>query len=101
MPITIGETIKVRRLNLGLSQRALAKQLGTTNGRIILWEQDKHAPSPTHADNLARVLGGDATDYQPGAYQPQLLTAMVASLTLQIEALTARLATLERRLDSK
>lgn len=69
-PVTIGELIQARREAAGLSKAALARDLGTSYQRIILWESDKHAPSPEYADALAGALGGTPADYMEPPYEP-------------------------------
>ena len=53
----ISEQILTRREELGLSQDALAKKVGTTQGRIGDWERGDHTPTVAWLKKLATVLG--------------------------------------------
>ena len=57
----MGERIRARREEMGLSQDALAALLpGSTNGqRVSLWELGKHRPHNDSLEALARVLKVD------------------------------------------
>jgi len=43
-PTTLGEHLKRRRLDLGLTQRQVAKQLGVNSWTVINWEQNRTQP---------------------------------------------------------
>jgi transcriptional regulator with XRE-family HTH domain len=51
------EQIRARRTALGLSQEALGKQIGVTQGTISNWESGKVSPSSEQAGALAGVIG--------------------------------------------
>jgi transcriptional regulator with XRE-family HTH domain len=58
MAKTLGERIRAKREQLGLSQQDCADQLDCTRAMISLIEQDKIEPRrPTIADRLAELLG--------------------------------------------
>lgn len=79
-PVTIGELIQARREAAGLSKAALARDLGTSYQRVILWEGDKHVPSPEYAEALARALGGEASDYMDPPYEPLRMREEIGEL---------------------
>jgi transcriptional regulator with XRE-family HTH domain len=55
MSIDVGERLRGIRLSFGLSQRALARRAGVTNGLISLIEQNRVSPS---VSSLKKVLDG-------------------------------------------
>ena len=55
MSIDVGERLRNVRLTFGLSQRALARRAGVTNGLISLIEQNRVSPS---VSSLKKVLDG-------------------------------------------
>ncbi len=61
----LGETIKLLRLEKGLSQPQLAKRIGVSNGIISIWENNVNEPKATYIKRLAIELGVSA-DYLLG-----------------------------------
>lgn len=57
---TIGDHIRKRRLDLRLSMRALAEQLGVDTSAIFDWEKHRRPPAAKHLPRLYAFLG-----YQP------------------------------------
>jgi transcriptional regulator with XRE-family HTH domain len=55
MSIDVGARLKSLRISFGLSQRALARRAGVTNGLISLIEQNRVSPS---VSSLKKVLDG-------------------------------------------
>jgi len=55
MSIDVGERLRSVRITFGLSQRALARRAGVTNGLISLIEQNRVSPS---VSSLKKVLDG-------------------------------------------
>lgn len=55
MSIDVGERLRNVRITFGLSQRALARRAGVTNGLISLIEQNRVSPS---VSSLKKVLDG-------------------------------------------
>ena len=55
--MSIGNRIRKRRLELGLTQGRLAHALGVTPQHISVVEQDKRAPSLSSLSKLAEELG--------------------------------------------
>jgi transcriptional regulator with XRE-family HTH domain len=55
MDIDVGERLRNVRVTFGLSQRALARRAGVTNGLISLIEQNRVSPS---VSSLKKVLDG-------------------------------------------
>lgn len=49
-------TLKARRERLGLSQTAVAEQLGISKSLLSLFESGKRGTAPEHVDALARIL---------------------------------------------
>jgi transcriptional regulator with XRE-family HTH domain len=58
-PNALGERIRRRRLDLGLTQRTLARRLGVREETVHLWELDRIRPLARHYGRLVRVLGFD------------------------------------------
>ena len=55
--MSIGEIIKEKRKQLGLSQRALAKKLGVPNVSLAKWECGMHIPNIYALWDLADFFG--------------------------------------------
>ena len=55
MSIDVGARLRSVRITFGLSQRALARRAGVTNGLISLIEQNRVSPS---VSSLKKVLDG-------------------------------------------
>ncbi len=64
--MTFGEFLQRRRLELGLTQRELADQLGVSNKTISRWETDSHQPYVRDREqftNMVMFLGTDVAEY--------------------------------------
>lgn len=59
-PESLGQRLYRQRLLLGLSQEALAEELGVSARSIRRWEQDQAIPQKTVRQRLCRVFGKDA-----------------------------------------
>ncbi|QKN82220.1 helix-turn-helix domain-containing protein [Scandinavium goeteborgense] len=78
--MTLGQRIKERRKQIGLSQNGLSKAAGVSDSTISLWESDNTAPRGANLHKLAAalqcsptwVLFGDE-DNSPG--EPRVLDA--------------------------
>lgn len=56
-PRTLGERIRRRRLDLGLTQRTLAKMLGCLQETVLQWERDICVPLARRWPVIETVLG--------------------------------------------
>jgi len=54
--ITLGQRIRQRRKQIGLSQNGLSKAAGVSDSSISLWESDNTAPRGENLHRLATVL---------------------------------------------
>jgi len=52
-----GEKLRTRRLQRGLSQDELAKQLGTSRVSVNYWENGKAEPLPIFREKINRSFG--------------------------------------------
>ena len=83
----LGQRIKDRRKQLGLSQGELARSLNVTPQHISAVEMDKRVPSLTFIAILAGQLGV-STDYLitgKDFFQPDTLSVIRADETLAVE----------------
>ena len=55
--MTVGEIIKKKRLERGLTQRELATKLGVSPVLVLRWERDYHAPNIFSCWDLADFFG--------------------------------------------
>ena len=60
--MTIGEKIALRRRTAGLSQEALAAQLGVSRQAVSRWETDESLPDTEKISQLCRIFGVSADD---------------------------------------
>ncbi|MDE2184906.1 MAG: helix-turn-helix transcriptional regulator [Alphaproteobacteria bacterium] len=56
-PITIGEHLRKRRAELGLTQTEAAARLGVSLFCLWRWEHEKAQPRQEHQEALAAFLG--------------------------------------------
>ena len=75
--ITLGQRIKQRRKQIGLSQSDLSKAAGVSDSSVSLWESDNTAPRGANLHKLATALQCSPTwilfgdeDQTPGAPKP-------------------------------
>ncbi len=59
VPITLGDHLKRRRIELGLLQRELAKQLGVGEWALRHWERNTTAPAIRFVSRIIAFLGYD------------------------------------------
>jgi transcriptional regulator with XRE-family HTH domain len=84
---SIGELIRLRRQARGWSQVELGKAINVERTYVSRWENDRHRPNHAHAAELARVLGGDPTDYRGEDVPTARLRDLVMDLVRRIERL--------------
>jgi transcriptional regulator with XRE-family HTH domain len=60
----LGETVKIRREELGLGQLELAERLGVSQQTVSRWEKGLALPRPGRVQELARELELDARRLQ-------------------------------------
>ena len=68
-PKTLGEFLRQKRVDLGLSQRKLAEILGIgiTDTAVEKWEKSQNRPTESHRRRIIEFLGFDpATTIQTG-----------------------------------
>ena len=58
----LGETIKALRLEKGLTQPQLAREVGVSNGMISVWENNINEPKASYIKRLALALDVSADD---------------------------------------
>lgn len=56
---TIGDHLRARRLDLGLLQKEVAKQLGASHASVLNWEKGHLSPDFTFLPAVIRFLGYD------------------------------------------
>lgn len=59
----VGEVIKVRRKQWGMSQFGLGAEVGVSQRKISRWERNEYAPNLKEARKLKLAIGGKAADY--------------------------------------
>lgn len=57
LPMSIGENIRLKREELGLSQRKLAEAIESGENTLVGWEKDKNAPPGDKVAAMAKVFG--------------------------------------------
>ena len=58
-PETVGDHVRKRRLELGLTQKAVANLLGVTQFSVINWEKHGMTPPATTMGRIIKFLGYD------------------------------------------
>jgi transcriptional regulator with XRE-family HTH domain len=84
----IGEKISELRRGYGatgISQEALAREMGTTANTISRWESATYKPSAKDLHNLATFFGVGISVFFPAAENAQLLALMSATGDLRPE----------------
>ena len=66
-PRTLGEAIRKRRLDLGLSQVAMARQLGVDPWTLLNWEKGRTQPRREGQDALWRAILTQRNAYGRGS----------------------------------
>ena len=56
-PVTIGDHIRKRRLDLKMTQKQLAEELGVSEGTVWNWERNRTEPLTRHLPSIALFLG--------------------------------------------
>jgi transcriptional regulator with XRE-family HTH domain len=85
-PRTLGERIRRRRMDLGLTQRTLAERLGCWEQSVARWERDLGEPGPRRWSALEAVLG-------PGLLAgPEDLAGQIRTARLRLGLTQAELA---------
>ena len=59
MPASMGDHVKKKRLELGLTQKEAAKHLGVTSFTMTNWECGLRRPAIQHIPTICRFLGFD------------------------------------------
>lgn len=60
--MSFGESIKRRRIELGLTQRAVGERMGVSDVMIRLYEADQRHPKLQTAERFAKALDMDFSD---------------------------------------
>jgi transcriptional regulator with XRE-family HTH domain len=87
---TVGDRLRKRRLDLGLFQKEVAKQIGVTNCTIQYWENNKVSPAVRFTPRINEFLGHDPTDGDP----TQSLAERLRGHRMRLGLSRKRLATL-------
>ncbi|MCQ2795246.1 MAG: helix-turn-helix domain-containing protein [Bacilli bacterium] len=82
---SIGEQIKKRRVELGLTQAALAKELGLTDKAISKWEVNEGNPDIAIISKLCKVLRVNTDYLMVGAHEYE--EACVTNKIINLDAL--------------
>ena len=66
-PKTLGEFLRQKRVDLGLSQRKLAEMLaiGITDTAVEKWEKSQNRPTESHRRRIIEFLGFDPATIIP------------------------------------
>jgi len=80
--VLVGSRVRVRRLELGLSQTALANELGVTFQQVQKYEKGTNRIGASRLHAMARVLGVPVTYFFPAAEGPQAVAKPTEVLNL-------------------
>ena len=84
MELNIGERLRVLREMHGMSQRALAKKAGVTNGIISMIEKNRTSPSLATLKKILDAIPTPLADFFTEGATPQLRTFYTESELLEI-----------------
>jgi transcriptional regulator with XRE-family HTH domain len=93
---TLGDHVRRRRLELGLTQRILAEQWTVCSGSVAAWELGRTKPGIRHMAKIVAFLEGDPVDH-PNTLAGRLL-AIRRRLGLTQADLAARLGQDEKQI---
>jgi transcriptional regulator with XRE-family HTH domain len=88
---TIGDHLRKRRLDLGLLQREVAKEIGVTACTIQYWETNRVAPALRFRPRIASFLGHELITQRPPESLSEKLEARRKHLGLSRKKLAALL----------
>jgi transcriptional regulator with XRE-family HTH domain len=89
----IGETVKIRREELGLDQLQLGQRVGVGQQTVSRWETGVAVPKPNRLPVLAEVLGLDPEYvHRMAGYLPVERTSPAADLVHDLYARAAELS---------
>jgi transcriptional regulator with XRE-family HTH domain len=80
--VLVGSRVRVRRLELGLSQTALANELGVTFQQVQKYEKGTNRIGASRLHAMSRVLGVPVTYFFPPTEGPQGTTKPTEVLNL-------------------
>jgi len=89
--MSIGEIIKTKREELGMTQQEIAEKLFVSRQTVSRWESGSRCPDLITAKKIAIVLGitvddlvpsEDLVNYTPAKDKPPILNKMLAALFL-------------------
>ena len=72
-PVLLGEHIKKRRLELGLTQKEAGKHLGVTSFTVTNWEHGLRKPAIQHLPAICQFLGYDPEPPTPSTFAEWLV----------------------------
>lgn len=67
VPVSFGERLRAKRLELGLSQAEAGRQLGTGRATVNRWERDECRPAQSREPALARFLEREEAEGDPNS----------------------------------
>ncbi len=89
----IGETVKIRREELGLDQLELGRRVGVGQQTVSRWETGAAVPKPDRLPVLAQVLGLDSGYvHRLAGYLPPSSASPAADLVHELYARAAELS---------
>ena len=73
-PVSLGEHLKKRRLELGLTQKEAGTHLGVTSFTVTNWEHGLRRPAIQHFPAICQFLGYDPEPPTPNTIAERLVT---------------------------
>ena len=75
----MGEQIKKRRLQLGLSQKTVGEMLGVTSFTVLNWEKGKTQPLAVSIPQITSFLGATTGGSEPAQQKPIVQTKITST----------------------
>src|ERR1700724_361394 len=87
---SVGRRVRIVRVSRGLSQSALASQLGLTFQQLQKYERGTNRISASKLHDIARILGVEVASFFEDAFDPEKLAAISdADVPARIDLLIA------------
>lgn len=79
------QRLRYHRLLLGLSQRRLAEQIGTTEDKVSRWERGERKPNPYYREKLCKIFNKNAQELGFIQQEPSIVKTTSSELAFETQ----------------